>query len=394
MSTGTNKERITQNNGIINENNSDLTALKTRINNLPTSGDTTATAGDILQGKTAVSKGVKLTGTYTPSTVSLQSKDITINQNGTTTITADTGYDGLSDVDVTVEGVLDTSDANATAGNIEQGKTAYVKGQKITGELRSVSSISGDGRIIDYPQYNLVQVRSSPGYKTIIQQGGYVDSSISYNIVRNVIGLTADILKKDETVLGVTGTYEGAGIVFTGDATRGLEKSKAISIPKIEFHNVTSIYAFFSQCTSLTNVGALDLTGITNIEYLFDQCSSLVTAPNILFPDARSITGLFYQCTALENVPIYETSYIRLMQSTFRECPNLSNESLNNIMQMCINAINMTQTKTLKLIGLSQTQAETCQTLSNWDAFVAARLVKWLHKLIFTKFNKYVKIKI
>lgn len=34
--------------------------------------------------------------------VNLQSKDITINQNGTTTVTADTGYDGLSDVDVTV----------------------------------------------------------------------------------------------------------------------------------------------------------------------------------------------------------------------------------------------------------------------------------------------------
>ena len=32
----------------------------------------------------------------------LQSKDVTINQNGTTTVTADQGYDGLSDVDVTV----------------------------------------------------------------------------------------------------------------------------------------------------------------------------------------------------------------------------------------------------------------------------------------------------
>ena len=32
MSEGTNKERITENNGIINDNNADLLALKTRIN--------------------------------------------------------------------------------------------------------------------------------------------------------------------------------------------------------------------------------------------------------------------------------------------------------------------------------------------------------------------------
>lgn len=63
----------------------------------------------------------------------LQSKDVTINQNGTTTITADTGYDGLSDVDVTVSGILDTSDATATANDIAKDKTAYVSGQKITG---------------------------------------------------------------------------------------------------------------------------------------------------------------------------------------------------------------------------------------------------------------------
>lgn len=63
----------------------------------------------------------------------LQSKDITINQNGTTTVTPDTGYDGLSDVDVTVSGVLDTSDATATAVDIFKDKTAYVNGQKVVG---------------------------------------------------------------------------------------------------------------------------------------------------------------------------------------------------------------------------------------------------------------------
>lgn len=157
MSTGTNKERLTTNNGIITDNNADLTALKTRINNLPTSGDTTATAGDILSGKTAVSKGVKLTGTLGTETKTV--KSTTSSQTVTPTAGKLINEITVSPIDLETKTVTPTTSS-----------------QTIT------PSVNKDG-------ISEVTVNA-------------VTSSIDNNIV-------AGNIKKDVSILGVTGTYEG-----------------------------------------------------------------------------------------------------------------------------------------------------------------------------------------
>lgn len=90
----------------------------------------------------------------------------------------------------------DTSDANATAAEILDTKTAYVNGIKLTGSMPNRGSVTGN--ITTKAQ----QVAIQNGYH---DGSGYVeiDSTEQAKII-------ADNIKKDITILGVTGTYEGA----------------------------------------------------------------------------------------------------------------------------------------------------------------------------------------
>lgn len=148
--------------------------------------DATAAAGDLLDGKTAYVNGSKIVGTivskeaqtYTPSSseqvinagqylagaqtitaVPTEEKSATpsasqqeivptsgkflnkVTVSGDANLVADNIKNGISIFGV--QGTLtslDTSDADATAENIDSGKTAYVKGQKITGTSTKVNT--------------------------------------------------------------------------------------------------------------------------------------------------------------------------------------------------------------------------------------------------------------
>lgn len=132
--------------------------LATAIGDLPVldTSDATAVAGDILATKTAYASGVKLTGSMTNRgavTITPSTSQQTISagyHNGSGYVDGDADLiSGNIKSGANIFGVagsssvVDTSDADAVAGDIATSKTAYVNGTKLTGTLTPITNLLG-----------------------------------------------------------------------------------------------------------------------------------------------------------------------------------------------------------------------------------------------------------
>lgn len=148
----------------VQDNNLTANNIKVGVSILGINGtftsDGTATASDIVSGKTAYVNGVKITGTHTDgvlegnATPSQVLKGATFYNNsytkqtgaietyaGATTITVNgtittQGYYMGSDLIINVP-TLDTSDGTITASDVLLGKVGYSKGIKVTGTIKT-----------------------------------------------------------------------------------------------------------------------------------------------------------------------------------------------------------------------------------------------------------------
>lgn len=104
----------------------------------------------------------------------------------------------------------DTSDANAAAGDIASGKTAYVNGSKVTG-----TATGGGGGT-----YQSKTVTPSASQQNITPDTGY--DALSSVTINGDADLAAGNIKDGVTIFGVEGTYEGE--VETCTLTIGINK--------------------------------------------------------------------------------------------------------------------------------------------------------------------------
>lgn len=150
--------------------------------------------------------------------------------------------------------------------------------------------------------------------------------------------------------------------------------SNLTEIPLFDTSNCTRFSEFATYCSNLTSISLIDTSNAEYTDLMFGYCTKLKTIPQLNFDNAFNISQMFQNCTSLENVPVLSFSRVIAgnADSMFANCSSLTNESLNNILATLLTMTRYYSNKTLSIIGLSQTQAQTCTTLSNWQACVNA----------------------
>lgn len=158
--------------------------------------------------------------------------DVLIDLTGDTVTTATllSGYKAHDKSGATITGACtydaDTSDATAVAAEILSTKTAYVSGNKITGSMPNRGAVTGT-----------ISDKSTP--YTIAQ--GYHDGSGTVSIdSASATALTANNIRENVVILGVTGTMSGSEGMHPQQKTVSPSTSAQTILPDSPTYNCLS----------------------------------------------------------------------------------------------------------------------------------------------------------
>lgn len=136
----------------------------------------------------------------------------------------------------------------------------------------------------------------------------------------------------------------------------------------------------FNGCAALKNVSIHNSDYINSSHTLFCGCVSLESLEGLTLLRTGNIYRMCYGCTNLKHVNKFKVNAsngkIMNAQEAFANCPNLTDDSLNNIMGMLIDSSGVgssfPHTRSLATVGLTSEQVTRCQSLPNYEAFIAA----------------------
>lgn len=114
----------------------------------------------------------------------------------------------IFDINGEYEG-LDTSNATATASDILAGKTAYVNGEMITGDIMSYSGVDVDAvNAGSWVDEQIIYTNGHFASTAVLEKNGMLGVKCPFGYIANAIGLTSNQITVGNNVLGIEGTAQ------------------------------------------------------------------------------------------------------------------------------------------------------------------------------------------
>lgn len=191
-------------------------------------------------------------------------------------------------------------------------------------------------------------------------------------------GTYTRFMPKDTTVTSFRNYYSLMALPVINISSSNIERmfqacNSLITVPLLNTSNVTTMANTFRECYRLLTIPQLNTASVTNMNNMFYFCSSLHSIPQLNTANVTNMSGMFMFCYSLSTLPELDTSKVTNFTNMLNGCYSLSDNSLYNILEMCINATSYTGTKTLSSLALDTTRySNRISNLSNYQDFLNA----------------------
>ena len=310
-----------------------------------------------------INKGASAGGSGSGVTINNQEKSVDITENGTTEVTADSGFTGLSKVIVNTNvqsggggttpsrpswtGHADAEGLRAIGWTDEDIAYYQENGVNWNAEDDEYHKVSDDNKAL----YGVLTADNISAYKERIVYLPKIDTSAKTGM--------SSMFKECYSLVAIpqldTSKVTSMSSMFS--SCRSL-----ISIPQLDTSSVTNMSSMLLYCNSLISIPQLDTSSVANMSNMFGSCSSLVSIPQLDTSKVTNMSGMFDGCSSLVSIPQLDTSKVTVMNSMFDGCPSLVSipqldtskvTVMNSMFAYCYSLISIPQLDTSKVTNMS-----------------------------------------
>lgn len=206
-------------------------------------------------------------------------------------------------VEGTLDGGIDTSDADATSDDIVSPKTAYVNGERIEGTMKLInvqdpnayygigdeSTVFMDNNSITF--YDRIPVRHC------YEQNSFVGVGMSFSEFNNLVGITPDKIVEGNTYFGLTGTAielkgQTKSVTPTINSQTIIPDENYNGLTSVEVSAVTSNIDENIKAENIkSGVEILGVTGTLELGTGVDTSDATATTDDIVSPKTAYVNG-------------------------------------------------------------------------------------------------------